>query len=137
MKTSNVLRRVYGMTAAIIGVLFFFFFIIVGVFGLPLAIAGPAVFVLGTVVVCAYSQPRVRDYETRSFHSRQDSICLYGELSHYFPDNVNRASFLADLFENYLENHARHHKRTWRADVAVQPSPRRPPPAQDFIHYQV
>ena len=50
MKTSNVLRRVYGVTAAIIGVLFFF--IIVGVFGLPLAIAGPAVFVLVAVVVC-------------------------------------------------------------------------------------
>jgi len=49
MKTSNVLRRVYGVTAALIGVLFFF--IIVGVFGLPLAIAGLAVFVLGAVVV--------------------------------------------------------------------------------------
>ena len=48
MKTSNVLRRVYGVTAALIGVLFFF--IIVGVFGLPLAIAGLAVFVLGAVV---------------------------------------------------------------------------------------
>ena len=50
MKTSNVLRRVYGVTAALIGVLFFF--IIVGVFGLPLAIVGLAVFVLGAVVVC-------------------------------------------------------------------------------------
>jgi hypothetical protein len=51
MKTGNVLRRVYGVTAAaLIGVLFFF--IIVGVFGLPLAIAGLAVFVLGSVVVC-------------------------------------------------------------------------------------
>ena len=49
MKTSNVLRRVYGVTAALIGVLFFF--LIVGVFGLPLAIAGLAVFVLGAVVV--------------------------------------------------------------------------------------
>ena len=49
MKTSNVLRRVYGVTAALIGVLFFF--IVVGVFGLPLAIAGLAVFVLGAVVV--------------------------------------------------------------------------------------
>jgi ABC-type dipeptide/oligopeptide/nickel transport system permease subunit len=49
MKTSNVLRRVCGVTAALIGVLFFF--IIVGVFGLPLAIAGLAVFVLGAVVV--------------------------------------------------------------------------------------
>jgi hypothetical protein len=49
MKTSNVLRRVYGVTAALTGVLFFF--IIVGVFGLPVAIAGLAVFVLGAVVV--------------------------------------------------------------------------------------
>ena len=49
MKTSNLLRRVYVVTAALIGVLFFF--IIVGVFGLPLAIAGLAVFVLGAIVV--------------------------------------------------------------------------------------
>jgi cytochrome bd ubiquinol oxidase subunit II len=32
---------------------------------------------------------------TRSFHSRQNSICLYGELSHHFPDNVNRACIYA------------------------------------------
>jgi drug/metabolite transporter (DMT)-like permease len=51
MKTSNVLRRVFGVAAALVGVLFFFF-IIVGVFGLPLAIAGLVVFVLGAVVVC-------------------------------------------------------------------------------------
>jgi hypothetical protein len=50
METSNLLRRAYGVTAALIGVLFFF--IIVGVFGLPLAIAGLAVFVLGALVVC-------------------------------------------------------------------------------------
>jgi len=50
MKTSNVLRRAYGVTAALIGVLFFF--IIVGVFGLPLAIVGLAVFIVGAVVVC-------------------------------------------------------------------------------------
>jgi hypothetical protein len=50
MKTSKVLRRVFGVTAALIGVVFFF--IIVGVFGLPLAIGGLAVFVLGAVVVC-------------------------------------------------------------------------------------
>jgi hypothetical protein len=37
-------------TAALVGV--FFFFAIVGVFGLRLAIAGLAVFVLGAVVVC-------------------------------------------------------------------------------------
>ena len=48
MKTGNGVRRVYGVTAALIGVLFFF--IIVGVFGSPLAIAGQAVFVLGAVV---------------------------------------------------------------------------------------
>jgi amino acid transporter len=50
MKTSNVLRRVHGVTAALIGVVSFF--IIVGVFGLPFAIAGLAVFVLVAVVVC-------------------------------------------------------------------------------------
>jgi ABC-type dipeptide/oligopeptide/nickel transport system permease subunit len=49
MKTSSVLRRAYDVTAALTGVLFFF--IIVGVFGLPLAIAGLAVFVLGALVV--------------------------------------------------------------------------------------
>ena len=49
MKTSNALHRVYGVTAALIGALFFF--IIVGVFGLPSAIAGLAVFVLGAIVV--------------------------------------------------------------------------------------
>ena len=50
MKTSRELRRVYGVTTALIGVLFFF--IIVGVFGLPIAIAGLAVFILGAVVIC-------------------------------------------------------------------------------------
>ena len=50
MRASNALRRVYGVAAAVIGVLFFFF--IVGVFGLPLAIAGLAVFVIVAVVVC-------------------------------------------------------------------------------------
>jgi lipopolysaccharide/colanic/teichoic acid biosynthesis glycosyltransferase len=40
MKISNVLRRVFGVTAALIGVLFFF--IIVGLLGLTLAIAGLA-----------------------------------------------------------------------------------------------
>jgi hypothetical protein len=50
MKTSNVLRRVYGVTTALIGVLFFF--IIVGVFGLSVAISGLIVFVLVAVVVC-------------------------------------------------------------------------------------
>ena len=50
MKTSNVVWRVYGVIAALIGVLFFF--MIVGVFGLPFAIAGLAVFVFGCVVLC-------------------------------------------------------------------------------------
>ena len=49
MKTSDKLHRVHAATAAFLGVLFFF--IIVGVFGLPLAIAGLAVFVLGAIVV--------------------------------------------------------------------------------------
>jgi hypothetical protein len=39
-----------GITIALVGV--FFFFAIIGVFGLRLAIAGLAVFVLGAVVVC-------------------------------------------------------------------------------------
>ncbi len=39
-----------GTIAALVGVCFFF--AIVGVFGLRLAIAGLAVFVLGAVVVC-------------------------------------------------------------------------------------
>ncbi len=50
MKTSNELHRVHGVAAALLGVVFFF--IIVGVFGLPLAIAGLALFVIGAVVVC-------------------------------------------------------------------------------------
>ncbi len=39
-----------GITIALVGV--FFFFAIIGVFGLRLAIAGLAFFVLGAVVVC-------------------------------------------------------------------------------------
>jgi hypothetical protein len=39
-----------GTIAALVGV--FFFFAIVGVFGLKSAVAGLAVFVLGAVVVC-------------------------------------------------------------------------------------
>ena len=50
MKASNVSRRVFGLAAALVGVLLFF--IIVGVFGLSLAIVGLAVFVIGAVVVC-------------------------------------------------------------------------------------
>ena len=49
MKTSNVWRRACGVTAVPIGMLFFF--TIVGVFGLPFAVAGLAVFVLGAFVV--------------------------------------------------------------------------------------
>ena len=58
MSKSNVLRRVYCVIAALMGVLFFF--IIVGVFGLSLAIAGLVVFVVGAVVVCfAFPTERV------------------------------------------------------------------------------
>ena len=47
---SQQLQRLGSMTAALVGV--FFFFAIVGVFGFRFAIAGLAVFVLATVVVC-------------------------------------------------------------------------------------
>ena len=50
MGNSKQLRRLESMTAALVGVLFFF--AIIGVFGLRLAIAGLAVFVLVAVVVC-------------------------------------------------------------------------------------
>jgi hypothetical protein len=50
MRNGNQLQRLQSMTVALVGVLFFF--AIVGVFGLRLAIAGLAVFVLGAVVVC-------------------------------------------------------------------------------------
>jgi hypothetical protein len=49
MGNSSKLHRLQSMTAALVGV--FFFNAIVGVFGLRLAIAGLAVFVLGAVVV--------------------------------------------------------------------------------------
>jgi hypothetical protein len=68
MNTGNVLRRVYGVTAALTGALFFF--IVVGVFGLPLATARLAVFVLGAVVVCRVLQPTERTMKTRACHSR-------------------------------------------------------------------
>ena len=44
------LHRLESMTAILVGV--FFFFAIIGVFGLRFAIVGLAVFVLATVVVC-------------------------------------------------------------------------------------
>jgi hypothetical protein len=47
---SQQLRRLESMTAALVGV--FFFFAVVGSFGLKFAIAGLAVFVLVAVVVC-------------------------------------------------------------------------------------
>ncbi|MCU1343552.1 MAG: hypothetical protein JWN92_2975 [Candidatus Acidoferrum typicum] len=50
MGNSNQLHRLQSMTAALVGV--FFFHAIIGVFGLRLAIAGLAAFVLGAVVVC-------------------------------------------------------------------------------------
>ena len=49
MGNSSKLHRLQSMTAALVGVSFFN--VIVGVFGLKLAIAGLAVFVLGAVVV--------------------------------------------------------------------------------------
>jgi hypothetical protein len=51
MGNSSKLHRLQPMTAALVGVLFFF--AIIGVFGLRLAIAGLAVFVLGAVAVYA------------------------------------------------------------------------------------
>ncbi len=51
MGNSSMLHRLQSMTAALVGV--FFFNAIIGVFGLRLAIAGLAVFVLGAVVVYA------------------------------------------------------------------------------------
>ena len=50
MGNGNQLRPLQSTTAALAGV--FFFFAIIGVFGLGWAIAGLAVFVLGAVVVC-------------------------------------------------------------------------------------
>lgn len=50
MRNGNQLRRLHSVTAAFIGVLFFF--AIVGVFGLRWAIAGLAIFILGAVVIC-------------------------------------------------------------------------------------
>jgi hypothetical protein len=49
MMNNNLLPRLGALAAALLGVLFFF--AIVGVFGLRLAIAGLAVFVLGAVVL--------------------------------------------------------------------------------------
>jgi hypothetical protein len=49
MGNSSNFHRLQSMTAALVGV--FFFNAIIGVFGLRLAIAGLAVFVLGAVVV--------------------------------------------------------------------------------------
>jgi hypothetical protein len=50
MGNGNQLHRLQSTTAALVGV--FFFNAIIGVFGLRLAIAGLAAFVLGAVVVC-------------------------------------------------------------------------------------
>jgi hypothetical protein len=49
MRNSHRLSRIGGVTAALLGVLFFF--IIVGVFGVRYAIAGLVIFILGAVVV--------------------------------------------------------------------------------------
>jgi hypothetical protein len=50
MRNGNQLRPLQSMTIALVGV--FFFFAIIGVFGVSWAVAGLAVFVLGAVVVC-------------------------------------------------------------------------------------
>lgn len=50
MGRGSQLRLLQSMTAALVGV--FFFNAIIGVFGLRLAIAGLAAFVVGAVVVC-------------------------------------------------------------------------------------
>ena len=50
MGSGNQLRSLQSMSVALVGV--FFFFAIIGVFGLRWAIAGLAVFALGAVVVC-------------------------------------------------------------------------------------
>ena len=49
MGNGNQLRPLQSMTAALVGV--FFFFAIIGVFGLRWAIVGLAIFVLGALVV--------------------------------------------------------------------------------------
>ena len=49
MGNGNQLRPLQSMTAALAGV--FFFFAIIGVFGLRWAIAGLAIFVIGALVV--------------------------------------------------------------------------------------
>ena len=49
MANDNKWHRLQSMTTALAGV--FFFFAIIGVFGLSLAIAGLAVFVIGALVV--------------------------------------------------------------------------------------
>src|SRR5712672_2341421 len=92
MGNRKQLRRLESMTAALVGV--FFFFAIVGLFGLKFAIVGLAVFVLGALLSASRSRPRVRNNETRSFYYRQNSVCLYGELSHHFSDDVDRPCFL-------------------------------------------
>jgi hypothetical protein len=50
MGNGNQLHRLESITAALVGV--FFFFAIIGVFGLRWAITGLAVFIFGAVVVC-------------------------------------------------------------------------------------
>lgn len=50
MRNRNHLHRFHSMSAALLGV--FFFFAIIGVFGLRWAITALAGFVLGAVVVC-------------------------------------------------------------------------------------
>src|SRR6266404_3029388 len=82
MRNSKDVGRLAGLTGtALAGVIFFF--IIMGVFGQRFAIAGLL------LLSVAHFWPTARNYETRSFHSRQNSVCLYGKLSHHFSDDVN------------------------------------------------
>src|ERR1700726_3567167 len=88
MRKSKDVGRLAGLTGtALAGVIFFF--IIMGAFGLRFAIAGWWYLYSVQLLSVAHFRPTARNYETRSFHSRQNSVCLYGKLSHHFSDDVN------------------------------------------------
>jgi hypothetical protein len=52
VRNSRDAGRLAGLTGTALAGVIFFFFIIMGVFGLRFAIAGLVVFVLGAVVIC-------------------------------------------------------------------------------------
>ena len=54
MRSSNDLRRIGGVTATTLAGAIFFF-VIIGVFGQEAAIAGLLLFVLGAIVIFAFS----------------------------------------------------------------------------------